>query len=110
MSEDMLSINEQLDFHYLLSLMRPLYKIEEYEWLPELFSVIGAESLIILCKYAGGETIKIPRLDELSDALSALQLFYDVNITKIKNVSQVPKKYWNLYKKISEVYDAREGS
>ena len=52
-----LNRTEDLDFHYLLTLMPPLHNISQFTWLPELFSIIGHEGLIKLCKYAGGETI-----------------------------------------------------
>ena len=49
-----LPITEELDFAYLLSLLPPLKDEPEFAWLPELFSIVGHESLIRLCKYAGG--------------------------------------------------------
>lgn len=101
-----LPITEDLDFHYLLCLMPPLKEDPEFTWLPELFSIIGYESLINLCKYAGGETIKIPTLEQLSDSIEALQLFYDTEITKLRNVSEIPQKYSSQVQKIKEYYNA----
>ena len=68
-----LPITEELDFHYLLELMPPLHNIPEFAWLPELFSIIGYEKLIQLCKYAGGETIAIPTIEELTSSIESLQ-------------------------------------
>lgn len=102
-----LPITEDLDFHYLLGLMPPLHDEPEFAWLPELFSTVGHESLITLCKYAGGEVIKIPTLDQLSKSIEALQWFYDVKIKKSKSMSEVPSNIAPLFIKISEVYDAR---
>lgn len=102
-----LPVTEDLDFHYLLGLMPPLYKEPEFSWLPELFSIVGYERLITLCKYAGGEVIKIPTLDQLSDSIEALQWFYDVKIKKCKSASEVPSDIIQLFMKICEVYDAR---
>lgn len=102
-----LPITEDLDFHYLLGLMPPLHDEPEFAWLPELFSIVGHESLITLCKYAGGEVIKIPTLDQLSKSIEALQWFYDVKIKKSKSISDVPPDVSTLFIKISEVYDAR---
>ena len=48
-----LPATEELDFAYLLELMPPLHNIEEFAWLPELFSIIGVEKLVLLCRYAG---------------------------------------------------------
>lgn len=102
-----LPLTEDLDFHYLLGLMPPLHNEPEFAWLPELFSTIGYERLITLCKYAGGELIKIPTLDQLGDSIDALQWFYDVKIKKIKSISEVPANISQLFLKICEVYDAR---
>lgn len=103
----MLSQSEELDFHYLLSLMRPMYNVDGFCWLPELFSIIGHERLITLCKYAGGETIRIPKLDELSDSVEALQYFYDVYLTHTKKPKEIPESLQSLVATIREVYDAR---
>jgi len=102
-----LPITEELDFSYLLELMPPLHDVPEYAWLPELFSIIGHEKLITLCKYAGGETIRIPTIDDLLRSIESLQWFYDINILHRKDISELPYKYKSLYGKISEVYDAR---
>lgn len=103
-----LPITEELDFHYLLGLMRPLHDVPGYTWLPELFSIVGHESLIDLCTYAGGETITIPTMEELTTSIEALQWFYDVRIKKSKNYKEVPYSIRDLYMKICEVYDARD--
>lgn len=100
-----LPVTEELDFHYLLGLMPPLQGIPEYSWLPELFSIVGHESLIKLCKYAGGELIRIPTLDELSKSIDAIQWFYDVYIKKSK--SEIPDGLSELVDKIKAVYNDR---
>lgn len=101
-----LPLTEELDFAYLLELMLPLYKIPEFCWLPELFSIVGHDSLLTLCKYAGGETIRIPTVQELTLAVESLQWFYDVKIRKTHSRKLVPKHIEFLYSKIEEVYDA----
>jgi hypothetical protein len=85
-----LPITEELDFQYLLQLLPPLEDEEAFAWLPELFSIIGTEKLITLCKYAGGETIKIPTLDQLLEDIEALQWYYDVYIKKSKSTFDIP--------------------
>ena len=102
--KDELSIKEELDFQYLLQLLPPLENEPEFAWLPELFSIIGARNLIILCKYAGGETIKIPTLDQLSTDIDALQWYYDVYITKKKSVADIPLNLVDLVLKIQNIY------
>ncbi len=102
-----LAVTEELDFHYLLELMPPLHDVDGFAWLPELFSIIGYERLILLCKYAGGETITLPTISQLSDSVEALQWFYDVNIARTKQVHEVPDNLKSLYEKIVGVYFAR---
>lgn len=107
MADDKFDITQSSDFHYLLELMLPLYKVEEFAWLPELFSIVGHEKLILLCKYAGGETIKIPTLDQLTNALEALDWYYKVYIIKKKRRKSIPTEYLDIVDKIQEVFDAR---
>ena len=102
-----LNTPEELDFAYLLELMAPMHHVPEYAWLPELFSIIGHEKLILLCKYAGGETIRIPTVEELVSSIDALQWFYDVHIKHIKQITEVPADLHPLFQKIWETYDAR---
>lgn len=100
-----LPLTEELDFHYLLTLMPPLSNEPEFAWLPELFSIVGYESLIKLCKYAGGEHIRIPTLDELSDAICALQWFYDIKVKGCRRSEEIPENMYPLYLKICSCYD-----
>lgn len=100
-----LPTTEELDFAYLLELMPPLHNIPEFSWLPELFSIIGHEKLLLLCKYAGGETIRIPTLDELVTSIDALQWFYDVSIKHTKLESDIPYNLRRYVKKIGDVFD-----
>lgn len=101
---DNLSIKDELDFQYLLQLLPPLEDTPEFSWLPELFSIIGARNLINLCKYAGGETIKIPTIEQLSRDIDALQWYYDVYISKKKSSADIPLELRDLVVKIKSVY------
>ena len=101
-----LPITEDLDFHYLLTLLPPLKGIDEYACLPELYSCVGYERLIKLCTHAGGETIRIPTIPELIDAMEALQYFYDIDIKKLRTDAEIPDQYRVLVEKIRQVYYA----
>ena len=104
---DNLPITEEIDFHYLLTILPPLHDVPEFAWLPELFSVIGHERLVKLCGYAGGEQIKLPTVKTLSNSIDALQCFYDVYLTKKKSVSDIPNDLMNLVQKIRVIFDAQ---
>ena len=99
-----LPITEELDFQYLLQLLPPLEDEEAFVCLPELFSIIGAEKLITLCKYAGGETIKIPTLDQLLEDIEALQWYYDVYIKKSRSSFEIPDELVGLVTVIKNRY------
>lgn len=99
-----LNISEELDFQYLLQLLPPLENEPEFAWLPELFSIIGARNLITLCKYAGGETIKLPTLDQLAQDIEALQWYYDCYITHKKSIEEIPAELAGLVLKIYSMY------
>lgn len=90
MLNNSLPITEELNFHYLLELLPPLEDDPEFAWLPELFSIVGYKKLLKLCKYAGGETIKIPTLAQLLEDIQCLQWFYDIKIKKSKSISELP--------------------
>ncbi len=105
--QDKLSLTDELDFHYLLSLMTPLENEPGYCWLPELFSIIGEEKLILLCKYAGGEIIKIPTLEELTNSIEALNYFYQIYIAKKDTEDNIPARYKEKVAKIFEIYSGR---
>lgn len=106
MAKRKLPLTEELDFHYLLTLLPPLKDEPEFSWLPELFSIIGHEKLLLLCKYAGGETIRIPTLDELNFSINSLQFFYDVYIKHSKQEIDIPSIYLEEVKKIGDKYFA----
>lgn len=101
-----LSITEELDFQYLLQLLPPLENEPEFSWLPELFSIIGAKNLITLCKYAGGETIKIPTTEQLARDIEALQWYYDIYISHKKSVGEIPADLIMLVNKIKSIYNS----
>lgn len=104
-----LPITEELDFAYLLELMPPLHNLPECAWLPELFSIIGHERLILLCKYAGGETIRIPTMEELCSSIEALQYLYDIRIKGTATINDVPSELQFTVKKMLEIYNVSNG-
>lgn len=105
---NLLPITEDLDFHYLLALMPAVQNMPEFAWLPELYSIVGYDILIKLCKYCGDETIRIPNLDQLEHSTNALQWYYDVYISKKLKYSDIPDEYKKLVCKIRGEINARD--
>lgn len=102
-----LPITEELDFQYLLQLLPPLENEPEFSWLPELFSIIGVKNLVTLCKYAGGETIKIPTIEQLDQDIEALQWYYDIYISHKKSAAELPAEFYPLVNKIKSIYNSQ---
>lgn len=70
---------------YSLSLFC-LYKligIPEYSSLSEMAYILDKENLLNLCEYFGGQTIKIPTIDELESLVYSLLLYQYVKIEKM---------------------------
>lgn len=60
-----------------------LYKLQnepDYQTLSELVYLTDKETLLTLCEYYGGMTIKIPTIEELNNVLNALTLYLKVDI------------------------------
>lgn len=110
MNDSKLNLTESSDFHLLLELMVPLYKEPEFAWLPELFSILGHEKLALLAKYAGGETIKIPTIEQLEESIAALNWYSDVFINHTKKYIQVPMRYRDLVLRIKSTYEQTSDS
>ena len=107
LNQSELNLTEQQDFSYLLQLMMPLYQENAYALLPELFTILDYKKVIELSKYMGGETVRIPTIQELSESLESLQWFYDVYINKSKPYDSIPKEYLDNVTSIKNIYDDR---
>ena len=99
-----LNLRESSDFACLLELMLPLKDDPQYACLPELFSILGHEKLLLLAKYAGGTTVKIPTVEELQTCVEALQWYYDIHIAKTKKLTHSPFKCRPIIHRLEEVY------
>ena len=67
-------------------LLFALYKfrnIPEYSSLSELIYILDKDSLLKLCEYYGGLTLRIPTIDELESILNIIILYQYVNIEKM---------------------------
>ena len=92
-----------------------LYKcqnVNEYSALSQLSYILDKESMLRLCEYFGGLTIKIPTIDELERFLNAILVFQLVDIEnnnleetllKLKNKNEHVKFIENDYKLIKDI-------
>lgn len=101
-----------------------LYKCNEspeYSALSELAYILDKESLLKMCEYYGGLTIRIPTIDELERFLNALLVFQLVDIEnndlqetllKLKNKNEHIKfleNDYNLIKQVLSKYNFNSG-
>lgn len=85
------SLIEAKDFSMVLALLPALTNEYKYKGLDKLFSIIGIDRLILLCKYLGGQTIKIPTLNQLTLIITSLQWYLDVYVLKTKEEYEIPQ-------------------
>lgn len=109
---------KQMDFYSIMLFV--LYKtiqIPEYSSLSELVYILDKDNLLNLCEYFGGQTIKIPTIDELESLTYSLLLFQYVNIEKmdyneavklIGHESKDLREVKSMYRKVVEVLDKYE--
>lgn len=91
-----------------------LKNIPEYSSLSELSFILDKDSLLKLCEYFGGLTIKIPTIEELESIVYSLILYQYVNIDNIPyedaikmigHESSELRKVKSDYQKICEVLE-----
>lgn len=82
--KEQLATLKERDFYSLI--LFSLYKLKdipEYSSLSELAYILDKESLLKLCEYFGGMTLKIPTIQELETLVYTLVLYQYVNIDGI---------------------------
>ena len=86
----MSSINSNLNtlkerdvYSLLLFCLYKLSDIPEYSSLSELVYVMDKKNFLNFCEYFGGQTIKVPTVDELNALMYSLLLYQYVKIDKI---------------------------
>ena len=67
----------------MLFVLYNFQKIPEYSAISELAYVLDERNMLKLCEYFGGQTIKIPTIDQLEETLYAMLLYQYVDIEKI---------------------------
>jgi hypothetical protein len=95
-----------------------LYKaneLPEYSSLSQLSYILDKDSLLKLCEFYGGTTIRIPTISELETLLSALLIYQQVDLeganldevlevhrNKTGTTLEVKKHYYNLREVLSK--------
>lgn len=98
-----ISQTDRADFIYLLELMPLLGDTPEYAWLPELLSIIGYDKLLLLCKYCGGEVIRIPHINELIDDIDSLRWYYQIYLAESKSIKDCPNDLKDSVRKLNDI-------
>lgn len=83
--KDELSKLNKIDIWSLMLFV--LYKfqsIPEYSSISELAYVLDEKNLLKLCEYFGGQTIRVPTIDELENTLYAMLLYQYTHIEHIE--------------------------
>lgn len=62
-------------YSMILFIIFQLKQFPEYSLLSELIYLIDKESLLNLCNYFGGDTIRIPKIEELNVVIDTLLLY-----------------------------------
>ncbi len=78
--EELAKLRDTDIYSLILFSLYKLKDIKEYSTLSELAYILDKESLLKLCQYFGGLTIKIPTISELETLVYALVLYQKVNI------------------------------
>ena len=75
---------KQLDiWSLMLFVLYNFQKIPEYSALSELAYILDEKSLLKLCEYFGGQTIRIPTIDQMEETIYGMLLYQYVDIEKI---------------------------
>ena len=75
---------KQIDiWSLMLFVLYNFQSIPEYSALSELAYILDEKSLLKLCEYFGGQTIRVPTIDQLEETIYGMLLYQYVDIEKI---------------------------
>lgn len=78
-------------FSLILFALYKIRDVDEYSTLSELAYILDKNSLLSLCEYFGGLTIKIPTIQELEDLVNSLLLYEYIDIEHMSFEEAVKK-------------------
>ena len=112
LKEDLNNLKMSDTFSLLFFVLYKLKDVKEYSTLSELAYILDKDSLLSLCEYFGGMTIRIPTVDEIESVINSLLLYqyididgysYDEAIKKIGFESYQLRQAKKDYTKIKQV-------
>lgn len=110
--QDLENLKETDIYSILLFAIYKLMPIPEYASLSEMTYVLDKENLLNLCEMFGGQTIRIPTIEELESLVYSLLLYqyvkldkmdYDAAINLIGHESKELRAVKANYRKLCEV-------
>lgn len=67
----------------MLFVLYNFQNIPEYSAISELAYVLDQKNFLRLCEYFGGQTIKIPTIDQMEETIYAMLLYQYIDVEKI---------------------------
>ena len=67
-------------FSLILFVLYKIRDVDEYSTLSELAYILDKDTLLNLCEYFGGLTIRIPTIEEIDSIINSLLLYQYINI------------------------------
>ena len=89
--EDLNNLKMSDTFSLIFFVLYKLKDIKEYSTISELAYILDKDSLLSLCEYFGGLTIKIPSINELKDIVDALLLYQYIDIDGMDYAAAIEK-------------------
>lgn len=90
----------------MLFVLYNFQKIPEYSSISELAYILDEKNLLRLCEYYGGQTIKIPTIDELEVLFYSMLLYQYIDVEKIdkKQAIELLRQDEDKVKQIKDCY------
>lgn len=81
---------KQIDiWSLMLFVLYRFQNIPEYSSISELAYILDEKNLLKLCEYFGGQTIKIPTIDQLEELIYSMLLYQYIDIEHIDDAEAV---------------------
>lgn len=92
----------------MLFILYNFQEIPEYSSISELAYVLDEKNFLKLCEYFGGQTIKIPTIDELELTIYAMLLYQYIDMEHVKESEAIKLLRVDTFKEkaIKNTYDA----